>query len=98
VEEQQWQPCTWQQLDMEVAAAVRRSRPTAAWQVQLRAPVRHLQQLWQLRLQVRGRGAVEGHVVRPHLLTFWLQMAQESGYGPVLSDAHSYALSQTIMG
>lgn len=52
VEEQQWQPCTWQQLDMELAAAARHKRPTQAWQVLLRAPVSDLQQLWQLRLKV----------------------------------------------
>lgn len=53
LDEQQWQPCTnWQQMDMELAAAGRRSKPTEAWQVLLTAPVQHLHQLWQLRLQV----------------------------------------------
>jgi hypothetical protein len=49
---QQWQPCSWQQLDLELSAARRRSRATHGWQVLLRAPVGHLQQLWHLRLQV----------------------------------------------
>lgn len=50
---QQWQPCSWQQLDLEVSAAARRSRSTQDWQVLLRAPVTHLQQLWALRLRDR---------------------------------------------
>lgn len=54
LDSQQWQPCSWQQLDMEVSAAARRSRGTQEWQVLLREPVAHLQQLWHLRLQVRG--------------------------------------------
>jgi hypothetical protein len=49
---QQWRPCNWQQLDLELSAALRRSRETQGWQVLLRAPVVHLQQLWHLRLQV----------------------------------------------
>jgi hypothetical protein len=53
LDQQQWQPCSWQQLDMELSAAARRQRPTQDWQVQLRLPVQHLQQLWALRLQVR---------------------------------------------
>lgn len=54
LDNQQWQPCSWQQLDMELSAARRRSRDTQEWQVLLRAPVTHLQQLWHLRLQVRS--------------------------------------------
>ncbi|KAF6252514.1 S-adenosyl-L-methionine-dependent methyltransferase [Scenedesmus sp. NREL 46B-D3] len=52
-EQQQWQPCSWQQLDLELQAAGRRNRPTGGWQVLLRAPLQQLQRLWQLRLQDR---------------------------------------------
>jgi len=51
-EQQQWQPCSWQQLDMELQSAARRSQSTGGWQLQMRAPVQQLQALWQLRLQV----------------------------------------------
>lgn len=57
-EQQQWQPCCWQQLELELQAAGRRGRPTGDWQVLLRAPLQQLQQLWRLRLQV---GACTAH-------------------------------------
>ncbi|WIA33827.1 hypothetical protein OEZ86_006936 [Tetradesmus obliquus] len=52
-EQQQWQPCCWQQLELELQAAGSRGRPTGDWQVLLRAPLQQLQQLWRLRLQER---------------------------------------------
>eukprot|EP00878_Enallax_costatus_P033957 GHUV01037549.1.p1 GENE.GHUV01037549.1~~GHUV01037549.1.p1 ORF type:complete len:302 (+),score=68.24 GHUV01037549.1:1074-1979(+) len=52
-QQQQWLPCTWQQLDTEVRTAQRRSRDLSQWQVRLRAPVQQLEQLWKLRLQDR---------------------------------------------
>lgn len=51
-EQQQWLPCSWQQLDLELQAAARRRKNTADWEVQLRAPVQQLEHLWRVRLQV----------------------------------------------
>eukprot|EP00879_Flechtneria_rotunda_P013559 GHRR01014162.1.p1 GENE.GHRR01014162.1~~GHRR01014162.1.p1 ORF type:complete len:429 (+),score=125.10 GHRR01014162.1:102-1388(+) len=52
-EQQQWQPCTWQQLSLELQTAIRCSRSIFQWQVQLRASVKQLEQLWHLRLKNR---------------------------------------------
>jgi hypothetical protein len=82
LDQQQWQPCSWQQLDMELSAAARRNRPTQAWQVQLRLPVRHLQQLWTLRLQVRmvcwaTDGQQTGRVCMRDICTTYCRLAAE---------------------
>lgn len=64
-EQQQWQPCCWQQLELELQAAGRRGRPTGDWQVLLRAPLQQLQQLWRLRLQVGAWPAHSRGLRRP---------------------------------
>ncbi|KAI8465887.1 MAG: dynein heavy chain 7 [Monoraphidium minutum] len=58
-----WRPCSWQQLEGEARAAAQRRRRDAdggggggaaeGWQVQLRAPVAELRELWRRRLEDR---------------------------------------------
>lgn len=77
-----WRPAAWQQLQAEAALAQRRAASGgggaggagggaaafAGWQVQLRAPLAELRELWRLRLEVRRCRIVQA-AVSDHLET-----------------------------